>query len=493
MRLAQRNIILTGFISILFCLPGEAALAQTSSTVAQLKPFAGRLAYSADGNYHDEDDIAANPFVLMLLARSNYQSKLVHFEYGNHIWYTRPSQLARLELATKTAATRFGFDTSIFYNCIVDRFAAYKHLKDEILASDEANPLTILGAGPMHTIYQALKLANAVDPTKLKYVTLVSHSPAKGDSSSNNEHGLYDNRKGKDPIHTHNSPEPAKVWDDIARDFPLLKLVIIRGQNGPYDERKLDGYDFCVAYSNIKDWMSSFPDSNVQWVWENMKAVFRNKADVSDAGMAWYWLTGGDQYGNLEKVKAALSNSFVADENFNDEQPGAKPAKWTTTKGITIQLLPGTSFDDRGMRIRDRSRRKQTHAIRKFSTQHADVLVDIDMMFVNEKPGDVDMKLQSAGGEDVLVIRISGNAVKIKKRSGDWEEIGELNNGRLNHITLEVSAKAGTCTVVLNGRIVKPQADTGRTVKDGLSQLVLSTGRKYKGVAWFDNLKVYHP
>src|SRR5690606_17176365 len=135
-------------------------------------------AYSADGNYHDEDDIAANPFALMLLAESGFKDRLVHFEYGNHIWYTRPSQLRKLQAATMEAVKRFGFNPDLFFNCIEDRFAAYNHLKEQILASGSTNQLTIIGAGPMHTIYQALKLASQTDPEKLQYVTLVSHSPA---------------------------------------------------------------------------------------------------------------------------------------------------------------------------------------------------------------------------------------------------------------------------------------------------------------------------
>lgn len=260
------------------------------------KSFKGRIAYSADGNYHDRDDIGANAFALMLLAKSGFKNKLVHFEYGNHIWMTDDKQLADLENSTLGAQKRFGFPSDIFFNLITNTEASYYHLAAEINKSSTDNPLIICGAGPMHTIYQAMKRAQS---DKLKFVTLLSHSPDTGDGSSNNEHGI---RCHKTPATVWHCHEGAKIWEDIKKDFPQVKLVIIRGQNGT---RGPQGDGFNTSDWTRVDWMKNNIDPNIRFVYDQMRIAFTSKADPSDAGMIWYLLTG-DENGTFEKIEQAF-------------------------------------------------------------------------------------------------------------------------------------------------------------------------------------------
>ncbi|OQB13906.1 MAG: hypothetical protein BWY15_01534 [Firmicutes bacterium ADurb.Bin193] len=471
------------------------------------QPFEGRIAYSADGNYHDEDDTAANPFALMLLAHSGFKDKLVHFEYGNHIWLTNQNQLNALDAATMEAAERYGFDSDIFFNIIEDRFAAYNHLKDEILKSTADDPLIICGAGPMHTIYQALNLANQVDPGKLQYVTLVSHSPKTGDLSSNNEHGLYPNKKAGDPSdHDHNSPEPAKVWVDIAEDFPDVRLVIIRGQNGPSDVKK-QAYDFCVGNANILDkWMEFSEDANIKWVWTNAHAVFSDKIDVSDAGMIWYLLTGGDQYGNYEKVKDAFYKTYIVNQNFNNEDVGGAPLQWTTSGDVTIQNVPfipydtvteaiameNDNFTDRLMRFNDTGS-PSCSAVKTFEGQSGDVVADFDIIITTDTADEVGVELKTQSGADAVVIKTFGNMFKFKNRSGNWEDLSAFTKDKLHHITIKANRTTGKCTIVVDGRILKDGVNTTTALTDNISQVKLMTGESYQGTVYFDYLKVYNP
>lgn len=257
------------------------------------KPPEGRIAYSSDGNYHDRDDIGANAFALMLLAKNGCKNRLVHFEYGNHIWMTDEKQLADMESATLGAQERFGFQRDIFFNLIADPEAAYNHLAAEINKSSQDNPLIICGAGPMHTIYKAMERAYT---DKLQYVTLLSHSPDKGTGNSNNDHGVRCHKTPATIFHCH---EGAKIWDDIETDFPQVKLMIIRGQNG---SRGAKGDGFNTSDWSRVDWMKNHADPDVRFVYEQMRVAFTSKADPSDAGMIWYILTG-DQYGTFEKIK----------------------------------------------------------------------------------------------------------------------------------------------------------------------------------------------
>ncbi len=46
----------------------------------------GRIAISSDGNEHDDDDWAATPMSLALIASQGLQDKLVLYTYSDHIW-----------------------------------------------------------------------------------------------------------------------------------------------------------------------------------------------------------------------------------------------------------------------------------------------------------------------------------------------------------------------------------------------------------------------
>jgi hypothetical protein len=67
------------------------------------KQFRGRIAYSADGNYNDEDDWASSPVALALMAEFGVKDRLVHFHYNNILpdtnpaWEIDPRTCVRLE------------------------------------------------------------------------------------------------------------------------------------------------------------------------------------------------------------------------------------------------------------------------------------------------------------------------------------------------------------------------------------------------------------
>ena len=46
----------------------------------------GRIAYSCDGNEHDDDDWGATPMSLALMAARGLQDKVTLFVYSDHIW-----------------------------------------------------------------------------------------------------------------------------------------------------------------------------------------------------------------------------------------------------------------------------------------------------------------------------------------------------------------------------------------------------------------------
>ena len=121
----------------------------------------GRVALSADGNQHDEDDWASAPMTLAILAQRGLQPNVVNYIYNNHIWDSAPEHRKNMTESVLGAGQRFGFDTSRFYDGAdpAGLAAGVAALTAEINASRPGNELTIVLAGPMETTWMALDAA----------------------------------------------------------------------------------------------------------------------------------------------------------------------------------------------------------------------------------------------------------------------------------------------------------------------------------------------
>jgi len=277
-----------------------------STTTTSVSLRAGRVAVSADGNDHDRDDIGASPMELAMLAKagSTAKSKLVHFEYNNHIWSNySTAQKNDMTYSVLSAASRFGFSSSIFFSVIDNPTAAYNHLAAEINKSSSTNPLYILATGPMHTVCEAIKRSYS---TRRPYVTVVSHSTW-------NE------------THSHNG---SCTWSGIKTLG--VKTIDIIDQNYPRFATN--------TYSDVS-WLSTHPDANIRWVWSRMQIshIYFSAADVSDAGEMWYWLKN-DQYGSFSKLKTyfgttSFSTSTTASSGSTSGSCSASGS--TLTQAIT--------------------------------------------------------------------------------------------------------------------------------------------------------------
>jgi len=275
-----------------------------STTTSSVSLRAGRVAVSADGNDHDRDDIGASPMELAMLAKagSTAKSKLVHFEFNNHIWGNySTTQKNDMTYSVMGAASRFGFSSSIFYSVIDNPTAAYNHLAAEINKSSSTDPLFILATGPMHSVCEAIKRSYS---TKRPYVTVVSHSTW-------NE------------THSHNG---SCTWSGIKTLG--VKTIDIIDQNYPR-----------FATNNYADvsWLSTHSDANIRWVWSRMQIShqYYSAADVSDAGEMWYWLKS-DQYGSFSKLKTYLGSSTSTSTSTTGSTSGSCSASGSTlTQAIT--------------------------------------------------------------------------------------------------------------------------------------------------------------
>jgi hypothetical protein len=218
----------------------------------------GRIAMSADGNQHDEDDWASAPMALAILAHRNLQPNLVHYDYNNHIWDSSEEHLENMTESVQEAGQRFGFDMSRFYDDTdPEQLAAgTRNLVAEINASTADDQLSIVLAGPIETVWMAL---DAADPEARKNVECVTH----GEDTFNQNHGK-DDHGGHD-------------YEDLI-DLGCER-VEIPDQNSGLGPTDMDFWDF----------LEGSGDDNWTWLYSRLDLV--GNGDVSDAGMVYYVIT----------------------------------------------------------------------------------------------------------------------------------------------------------------------------------------------------------
>jgi hypothetical protein len=218
----------------------------------------GRIAMSADGNQHDNDDWASAPMALAILAHRNLQPNLVHYDYNDHIWDSSEEHLENMTASVQEGGQRFGFDTTRFYDDTdpAQLDAGTQNLVKEINASTEQDQLSIVLAGPVETVWMAL---DAADPEARTHVECITH----GDDSFNQTHAK-DEHDGHD-------------YEDLI-DLGCER-VEIPDQNSGLGPVDMEFWDF------LKD----SGDDNWEWLHSRLDIV--GNGDVSDAGMIFYAIT----------------------------------------------------------------------------------------------------------------------------------------------------------------------------------------------------------
>ena len=221
-------------------------------------PEVGRIAMSADGNQHDEDDWASAPMALAILAHRNLQANLVHYDYNDHIWDSSEEHRENMTESVREGGERFGFDMSRFFDDTdtgqLD--AGTRNLVAEINRSTQNDQLSIVLAGPIETVWMAL---DAADPEARKHVECITH----GEDTFNQTHGKEEHG-GHD-------------YEDLI-DLGCER-VEIPDQNSGLGPIEMDFWDF------LKD----SGDENWEWLYSRLDLV--GNGDVSDAGMIYYVIT----------------------------------------------------------------------------------------------------------------------------------------------------------------------------------------------------------
>jgi len=242
-----------------------------------IRPPAGRVAYLADGNSPDPDDIGGTAAALAMLRAAGLADRLVYCAHscdlvkaGN---ISDAEERNRQELMQAscdgTANIWGGFDHLTFRNCRTQQAEAINELTDHINASSQSDPLWIIEAGEPDIIGYAME---AADPAKLKHVKLLTHHLANDDSGD-----VY-------------------KWKQIL-DFGV-DIVRIPDQNG-YNADIGKGLQRPLWAFH---WARDHEDERMKWLWKQGKIAEedgvvgfqKGKFDISDAGMVLYWITGAN-------------------------------------------------------------------------------------------------------------------------------------------------------------------------------------------------------
>ncbi|WP_299551158.1 hypothetical protein [Seonamhaeicola sp.] len=246
------------------------------------------LEYTGKYNYADPDDWGATPATLAMLAKLKLQSKLVHYSYNNFM-PSPPHTTVRnyMKEGVDGSIERWHFNKKLFFDVGTHKKEAIEHLKNELIKSTKADPLYFINMGPSEFLYQAVKLVmDEGHAESLSHVYIISHS-------------YYNDNHLRRPDH-HNIDQVIELSSN------RLKFKRIKDQNNKNNPN--EGWSSLHDWS-VWDWLKNHKNPDLAWIWKCMKKHKEFRADISDAGMVYYLLTG-DEDGNPSKFKAFLGDGI---------------------------------------------------------------------------------------------------------------------------------------------------------------------------------------
>lgn len=277
----MKTVSVTSILIVLFCVSSV----YPRSGPFDGKNFKGRIAFSHDGNFNDEDDWGAFPVAIAILDAFGVTGKLVHVDYGNILAQNDPRFYKEMTESVLGSAERYHVPRQILFDCQKDVSGAVESIKNAINASSQDNPLYYVLAGPMEVPFLGIEKS---DPDKRKYVYCISHS-RWNDGYAGSDQALHNHTK---------------------RDVIPSGINWIQIKDGNANLAHPGG----VARSSTPEqwrlyhWLRDSSDSRLQWIFTRLEA--EGRADISDATMAYFLLTG-DEDANLDKLKSLLDDKKI--------------------------------------------------------------------------------------------------------------------------------------------------------------------------------------
>lgn len=244
------------------------------------KTFKGRIAFSSDGNYNDEDDWGAFPVAIAILDAFGVTGKLVHVDYNNILAKNDPRFYKEMTESVLGSVERYNISRSILFDCQKDLDGAIESIKNAINASSADDPLYYVLAGPMEVPFYGIEKS---DPDKRKYVYCISHS-RWNDGYTSSDRNLHN--------HTKRDVIPSGInWIQVKDGNPNLAHPGGVGKKSTLDQW------------HLYHWLRDSSDPNLRWIFTRLQA--EKRADISDSTITYFLLTG-DENANLDKFKRLL-------------------------------------------------------------------------------------------------------------------------------------------------------------------------------------------
>jgi hypothetical protein len=391
------------------------AQGQDATSVAGLsvpfdgKTFKGRIAYSADGNYNDEDDWAASAVALAILAECGVKDKLVHFDYNCILAKTDPAWEKQHTTSVLGAAERYGYPKSVFHDCQKNREGAVASIKRAINASSADDPLYYIVAGPVEIPYLGIR---ASDPARRAFVYCISHNRWNDGYASADL--VNHNKRHVIPL--------GITWVQITDQNQFLSTSRYGRPANPDEWRPWH-------------WMRDSDDAKVRFLWDRMQATTR--ADCSDSGMAYFLMTG-DEEAEIPKVRALLDDNRVPTPVARRRQVRLEAENFPTLDNYEVEYRNDRQASQRinvklasatGGRIRTPFREPYTATSGRY---------DVDVRYFDEDDGRCTFRLCVNGAQQGDTWRASGD-----DESWRTQTIPDLTIRSGDEIMVEVRADAG--------------------------------------------------
>jgi hypothetical protein len=386
------------------------------------------LEYTGTYNYADPDDWGATPAALAILAKMNLQSKLVHYSYNNFM-PSPPHTTVRnyMKEGVEGSIERWNFDKNIFFDVGTQQKEAIEHLKIEIEKSTKEDPLYFINMGPSEFLYQAIKLVlKDRKEESLSHVYILSHS------------NYNDNHLRRPNHHT--------IDQVIALSGNRVKFKRIKDQNKK--DNPNEGWSSNHDWS-VWNWLKDHKNPDIAWLWECMKKHNEKRADISDAGMIYYLLTG-DEDGNPAKFETFIGDEIVVNLDIRITYSAIKDFEISKVESF---VLPYKDKQRNAMAVNAGIHKNKFAATQKVFTG-PDGFYKITLITLTEEDG-----------ESTYKIRVNGKL------------IGEFQNPKTNK-DLEEYIHSFDNIELKNGAVLQIESDShsNKKIPEG-SDFAFSRGR----------------
>lgn len=372
------------------------------------KNFKGRIAFSSDGNYNDEDDWGAFPVAIAILDSFGITDKLVHVDYCNILANNDPRFYREMTESVLGSADRYNIPRSVLFDCQKDLDGAVASIKNAINASSADNPLYYILAGPMEVPYLGIEQSN---PDKRKYVYCISHN-SWNDGYTHSDQNLHNHNK-RDVILPEGTPNGASGINWIQCKDGNRNLAHPGGV----------GRKSTPQQWKLYHWLKDSNDSRLRWIFTRLEAELR--ADISDSTMTYFLLTG-DEDADLGKLKKLLDEKIV-------------PAPIEPRRYVRIEAENFRTLENYAVEYRNDRRASKRLSVRPLSIGNGRISTPFDEPYTTRN-GRYDVEVRyfdEKDGRSELKLCINGTT-----QGGPWRSSAD-NNQWASHTISNVAINSG--------------------------------------------------